>query len=135
MDIITRNALRLQNLSESILQVSRIESGSFSINIQKGIDIVPLISQVIEDIEKKYAYTDKINKVSILFLPSINIERGEDNEDVKTNDENVKSTIQEQKQNIERKSEMELKTNKQIPSNYHPQQPLHINCGSQRLVR
>ena len=69
MDIITRNALRLQTLAESILQVSRIESGSFSINIQSDIDIHFLISQVIEDIEKKYAYTEKVNKVSILFLP------------------------------------------------------------------
>ena len=91
MDIITRNALRLQNLSESILQVSRIESGSFSINIQKGIDIISLISQVIEDIERKYAYTDKINKVSILFLPYYDIERYEDNEDAKTNDDYTKS--------------------------------------------
>ena len=69
MDIITRNASRLQNLAESILQVSRIESGSFSINIQKDVDIHSLIFQVIEDIEKKYTYTDKINKVSIVFVP------------------------------------------------------------------
>jgi signal transduction histidine kinase len=134
MDIITRNALRLQSLSESILQVSRIESGSFSINIQKGIDIIPLISQVIEDIERKYAYTDKINKVSILFLPTINIERCEDNENVKTNDDYAKSIIQEQKQNIERKSEMQLKTYTQIPYNpHHPQHPLYINCDSQKI--
>jgi two-component system, OmpR family, sensor histidine kinase VicK len=71
MDIITRNALRLQTLAESILQVSRIESGSFSINIQNDIDIHFLISQVIEDIEKKYAYTDKVNRVSIIFLPHV----------------------------------------------------------------
>ncbi|MER5174231.1 MAG: HAMP domain-containing sensor histidine kinase [Candidatus Nitrosocosmicus sp.] len=70
MDIITRNALRLQTLAESILQVSRIESGSFRINIQSRVDIHFLISQVIEDIEKKYAYTDKVNRVSILFLPT-----------------------------------------------------------------
>jgi two-component system, OmpR family, sensor histidine kinase VicK len=134
LDIITRNALRLQNLSESILQVIRIESGSFNINIQKGIDIISLILQVIEDIERKYAYTDKINKVSILFLPSINIERYEDNEDVKTNDDYVKSIIQEQKQNIERESEMQLKTNTQIPyNNHYPQQPLYINCDSQKI--
>ena len=70
MDIITRNAIRLQTLAESILQVSRIESGSFSINIQNNIDIHFLISKVIEDIEKKYAYTDKSNRVSIIFLPT-----------------------------------------------------------------
>jgi two-component system, OmpR family, sensor histidine kinase VicK len=69
IDIITRNASRLQNLAESILQVSKIESGSFNINIQNGVDLHNLISQVIEDIEKKYAYTDKTNRVSVLFLP------------------------------------------------------------------
>ena len=69
IDIITRNASRLQNLAESILQVSKIESGSFNINLQNRVDIHNLISQVIEDIEKKYAYTDKTNRVSVLFLP------------------------------------------------------------------
>nr|CAD42697.1 putative histidine kinase [uncultured crenarchaeote] len=70
LDMITRNASRLQNLAESILQVSRIESGSFSLDIQKNVDIHNLISQVIEDIEKKYAYKEKANKVAIVFLPS-----------------------------------------------------------------
>jgi signal transduction histidine kinase len=51
------------------LQVSKIESGSFNINIQNRVDLHNLISQVIEDIEKKYAYTDKTNRVSVLFLP------------------------------------------------------------------
>ena len=69
LDMITRNASRLQNLAESILQVSRIESGSFSLDIQKNVDFHNLVSQVIEDIEKKYAYKEKANKVSILFLP------------------------------------------------------------------
>jgi signal transduction histidine kinase len=69
VDIITRNASRLQNLAESILQVSRIESGTFRLSVQSGIDIHSLIAQVIEDIEKKYSYTDKAGKVSIVFLP------------------------------------------------------------------
>ena len=70
LDMITRNASRLQNLAESILQVSRIESGSFSLDIHKNVDLHNLISQVIEDIEKKYAYKEKANKVAIVFLPS-----------------------------------------------------------------
>jgi two-component system, OmpR family, sensor histidine kinase VicK len=86
MDIITRNALRLQTLAESILQVSRIESGSFSINIQNDIDIHFLISQVIEDIEKKYAYTDKVNRVSIIFLP--HVEKREEKEKKENNNQN-----------------------------------------------
>ena len=69
LDMITRNASRLQNLAESILQVSRIESGSFSLDIQKSVDFHNLVSQVIEDVEKKYAYKEKANRVSILFLP------------------------------------------------------------------
>jgi two-component system, OmpR family, sensor histidine kinase VicK len=69
IDIITRNASRLQNLAESILQVSKIESGSFNIDKQNRVDFHNLVSQVIEDIEKKYAYTDKTNRVSIIFLP------------------------------------------------------------------
>ncbi len=69
LDMITRNASRLQNLAESILQVSRIESGSFSLDIQNNVDLHKLVSQAIEDIEKKYAYKEKSNKVSILFLP------------------------------------------------------------------
>ncbi len=86
MDIITRNALRLQTLAESILQVSRIESGSFSINIQNDVDIHFLISQVIEDIEKKYAYTDKVNRVSIIFLP--HVEKREEKGKKKNNNQN-----------------------------------------------
>ena len=69
MDIITRNALRLQNLAESILQVSKIEGGRFNLQMQNNVDINVLISQVIEDIKKKYLYTDKLKKISILFLP------------------------------------------------------------------
>ena len=52
IDIITRNASRLQNLAESILQVSKIESGSFNIDMQNKVDFHNLVSQVIEDIEK-----------------------------------------------------------------------------------
>ena len=52
-DMITRNASRLQNLAESILQVSRIESGSFSLDIQKNVDFHSLVSPVIDDVDKK----------------------------------------------------------------------------------
>jgi signal transduction histidine kinase len=91
IDIITRNASRLQNLAESILQVSRIESGRFSLSIQKEVDIHFLISQVIEDIEKKYLYTDKAKKVAIVFEPDYDKEKYkedkiEEGEIKKTND-------------------------------------------------
>jgi signal transduction histidine kinase len=80
IDIITRNASRLQSLAESILQASRIESGTFRLSVQSGIDIHSLIAQVIEDIEKKYAYTNKAKKVSIVFLPLHDKERVKEEE-------------------------------------------------------
>jgi signal transduction histidine kinase len=80
VDIINRNASRLQSLAESILQVSKIESGTFSLSVQSGIDIHSLIAQVIEDVEKKYSYTDKAKKVSIVFLPLHDRERVKDKE-------------------------------------------------------
>jgi two-component system, OmpR family, sensor histidine kinase VicK len=107
MDIITRNALRLQTLAESILQVSRIESGSFSINIQNCIDIHFLISQVIEDIEKKYAYTDKVQRVSIIFLPHI------------------------KKESKEEEEEEENKNNQNSPPSHSPS--FYIDCDSQKI--
>ncbi len=75
IDIIARNASRLQNLAESILQVSRIESGTFSLSIQSEINFHSLIEQVIEDVEKKFAYMDKEKKVSIVFLPFFDKEK------------------------------------------------------------
>ena len=59
VDIIRRNAQRLQKLSEDILQVSRMEGGRFTVDIQKNVDINSLILDVIKDIETKYDYDDK----------------------------------------------------------------------------
>ena len=69
LDIITRNASRLQMLAEGILQVSRIESGSFTIGVEKDVNIHSIIVQVMEDIDKKYLYTDKLIGIEISFLP------------------------------------------------------------------
>ena len=88
IDIIARNASRLQNLAESILQVSKIESGSFNIDKQNKVDFHNLVSQVIEDIERKYAYTDKTNRVSIMFLPCC--EKGSSITDADVTDEEKK---------------------------------------------
>jgi len=51
--MVMRNASRLMKLSEDILQVSRIESGVFSLNLQE-VEIEKLVRTVIADIEKKY---------------------------------------------------------------------------------
>ena len=88
IDIIARNASRLQNLAESISQVSKIESGSFNIDKQNKVDFHNLVSQVIEDIERKYAYTDKTNRVSIIFLPCC--EKGRSITDADVTDEEKK---------------------------------------------
>ncbi len=80
LDLLTRNASRLQNLAESILQVSKIESGSFSLSVQRGIDINNLVSKVVDDIEKKYMYTDKAKHVSISFHPFPGAEGSGDND-------------------------------------------------------
>ena len=117
IDIITRNASRLQNLAESILQVSRIESGKFSLNIQKDVDIHSLILQVIEDIEKKYMYTQKAKKVSIVFVPY----NGEKPEDQNTGNSNIVSD------EIEKKEEND---NKKKTTTYHP---LYVDCDAQKI--
>jgi signal transduction histidine kinase len=70
LEIVYRNAARLQKLAEDILQISRIESGTFQINTEDEVDIGCLILDVIRDIEKKYKQSNKKDKVSISFVPS-----------------------------------------------------------------
>jgi two-component system, OmpR family, sensor histidine kinase VicK len=65
LEIITRNAVRLEKLAEDLLEISRIESGKFKINVHDGIDILTLISETIKDVEKKYDNTPKKGKISI----------------------------------------------------------------------
>jgi len=52
--LIVRNASKLLRLSEDILQVSRIESGRFNLNVGV-VAVVPLIRSVITDVEARYA--------------------------------------------------------------------------------
>ena len=51
--IILRNSVRLLQISEDILQVSKIESGTFKLNLEP-VDMNSLIAQVISDVKKKY---------------------------------------------------------------------------------
>src|SRR4051794_4211497 len=126
IDIITRNASRLLNLAESILQVSRIESGKFSLNIQKDVDIHSLILQVIEDIEKKYMYTHKAKKVSIVFVPYNKEEEGKGQGDYKekksANNADIIVTDE-----IEKKEEND---NKKKTITYPP---LYVDCDAQKI--
>ena len=125
LDMITRNASRLQNLAESILQVSRIESGSFSLDIQKNVDFHNLVSQVIEDVEKKYAYKEKANRVSILFLPfddRWNSGNGRDNGAEAEAETKPADTKQGQK---EKQQEQPIKNG--------PNHLLYVDCDSQKI--
>ena len=122
IDLITRNASRLLNLAESILQVTKIESGKFRINIQKDVDIHSLILQVIGDIEKKYMYSHKAKKVSIKFLPYNGKKPKEEEEDNKT--DNISSNLIVPSDKKERKEN----ENSMI---YRP--PLYIDCDAQKI--
>jgi signal transduction histidine kinase len=64
LDIITRNAKRLQQLTEDILDVTKIESQSLKLNKEK-FDINKKILNVIKDVEKQISDS---NKLKILFI-------------------------------------------------------------------
>ncbi len=133
IDIIARNASRLQNLAQSILQVSRIESGTFSLSIQRGIDMHSLIAQVIEDVERKYAYTDKADKISIVFFPLYDATK---NNNFKSN---VKSAAEEKTyykySKHHNKKENELVKEENIQNNGSNFGPLYADCDSQKIAQ
>ncbi|MGZ5548338.1 MAG: HAMP domain-containing sensor histidine kinase [Nitrososphaeraceae archaeon] len=58
LDIIIRNSRRLMKLAEDILNVARIESGSFFLNKER-FDIGELISEIMNDIEEKIVENKK----------------------------------------------------------------------------
>jgi two-component system, OmpR family, sensor histidine kinase VicK len=64
LDIINRNAKRLQRLTEDILDVTKIESQSLKLNKEK-FDINKKILNVIKDVEKQISDP---NKLKILFV-------------------------------------------------------------------
>ena len=58
LDVIIRNSNRLMKLAEDILNVARIESGSFFLNKER-FDIGELISEIMNDIEEKIVENKK----------------------------------------------------------------------------
>ena len=68
LDVIMRNAKRLQRLSSEILDVSKIESSLLRLS-KSPIDLNEKIKNVINDIENAYVSGDKKN-VKILFQPN-----------------------------------------------------------------
>jgi len=68
LDVIIRNSKRLMKLAEDILNVAKIESGSFSLKKER-FDIAELISEIMNDIEEKIIENKKNIK---LFLELYN---------------------------------------------------------------
>ncbi|MGE0243780.1 MAG: sensor histidine kinase [Nitrososphaeraceae archaeon] len=66
LDIIIRNSKRLMKLAENILNVSRIESGSFILKKEK-FDIGEMIVDTIKDFEQKILESKKIIKISYVL--------------------------------------------------------------------
>jgi signal transduction histidine kinase len=65
--LIDRNVIRLINLTEDILQVSRMESGTLKLDLQ-ALDLSTLIGSAMKDVEKKY--TSKARDVKMVYEPS-----------------------------------------------------------------
>ncbi len=130
IDIITRNASRLQNLAESILQVSRIESGSFGLSIQKDVDIHFLISQVLEDLEKKYMYTDKAKKVAIVFEP---YSKGDNSRPEKTQKKQDHVIIRNSSITDEIGTKYEINKDYDEKKTEYLPPPLYVDCDPQKI--
>jgi two-component system, OmpR family, sensor histidine kinase VicK len=80
-NIIVRNASKLHRLSEDILQVNRIESGTFRLNL-KMVDLDLLITTIIGEIESRYAGQMRRRKIvyeSKIFPGDLTL-RGDDEE-------------------------------------------------------
>jgi len=58
LDVIIRNSKRLMKLAEDILNVARIESGSFFLKKER-FDIIELIAEIMEDFEQKIVENKK----------------------------------------------------------------------------
>jgi len=72
LDIIIRNSKRLLKLAEDILNVARIESGSFFLNKEK-FDLKNMITEILRDFEQKIVESNKKNlKLSCEFYHNDN---------------------------------------------------------------
>jgi signal transduction histidine kinase len=75
INIMIRNAARLYKLSEDILQVSRIESGTFALNIEE-VDLKLLLTVALDDAKKKAEAEGKDIEFALEYLlPSTNIDK------------------------------------------------------------
>ena len=75
INIMIRNAARLYKLSEDILQVSRIESGTFVLNIEE-VDLKLLLTVALDDAKKKAEAEGKDIEFALEYLlPPTNIDK------------------------------------------------------------
>jgi signal transduction histidine kinase len=66
LDVIIRNSKRLKKLAEDILNVARIESGSFILKKEK-FDLKKMITEILRDFEQKIVENNKNIKLSYEF--------------------------------------------------------------------
>ena len=89
LDVIIRNSKRLMKLAEDILNVAKIESGSFSLKKER-FDIGELISEIMNDIEEKIIENKKNIK---LFLELYNGNNNNNNKIIVEADKNRLSQV------------------------------------------
>jgi signal transduction histidine kinase len=130
MDMIIRNTSRLQNLADSVLQASRIKRGNFNIHLQNDIYIHHLILQAIEDIEKKYMYTDKAKNVSIIFEPFYNI-KGQKKKIKKVKYKESNKKIKVVTELVEKEHNHNVISNNKVV--YPSPSPFYVNCDPQKI--
>ena len=66
LDVIIRNSKRLNKLAEDVLNVARIESGSFFLKKEK-FDLKKMITEILRDFEQKIVENKKNIKLSYEF--------------------------------------------------------------------
>ena len=89
LDVIIRNSKRLMKLAEDILNVAKIESGSFSLKKER-FDIGELISEIMNDIEEKIIENKKNIK---MFLELYNGNNNNNNKIIVEADKNRLSQV------------------------------------------
>jgi signal transduction histidine kinase len=68
LDIIVRNAKRLQRLTEDILDVTRIESQALKLNKEKFI-LNDLVSSIVEEYKNEIGEDNNKNNIKLLYNP------------------------------------------------------------------
>lgn len=79
--MIVRNAMRLLKLSEDILQVSRIDSGTFDLHLE-AVDLDSLIQNAIADVEK--SHSGQKPNVMIVFASNLGLDKSRQRSPFKT---------------------------------------------------